>query len=73
MQDYKPTASYRMSRQAKQMLSLIADPHERGEVKKLIVQAELHLQLAPKRNPLDKDRAASEGKRNTKDDVAVDE
>jgi hypothetical protein len=72
MQDYKPTASYRMSRQAKQMLSLIADPHERGEVKKLIVQAELHLQLAPKRNPLDKDRAAKNS-RNTKGDDATEE
>ena len=54
--EYKATGSYRMSRQAKQMLSRILDPHERGEIKKTVVQSELHLQLVPKRNPLEKDR-----------------
>jgi hypothetical protein len=67
MQEYKPTGSYRMSRQAKQMLSRIQDPIERTEAKRLIIQSELHLQLTPKRNPLDKDRT-TKNSRNNKDD-----
>jgi hypothetical protein len=72
MQEYKPTSSYRMSRQAKQMLSRIQDPIERTEAKRLIIQSELHLQLTPKRNPLDKDRAAKNS-RNTKEDDTTEE
>lgn len=72
MQEYKPTSSYRMSRQAKQMLSRILDPVERAAAKWCVIQSELHLQFAPKRNPLDKDRSAKSN-RNTKDDDSTDE
>jgi hypothetical protein len=67
MEDYKPGPNYRMSRQGKQMLSLIADPHERGEAKKLIIQSELTVQFAPKRNPLEKERSTKNVK-NPKDE-----
>lgn len=70
MQDYKPTASYRMSRQAKQMLSRILDPVERAEAKRSVVQSELHVQLTPKRNPLDKEKS---GRRNVKEADTADE
>jgi len=74
METYKPGPSYRMSRQAKQMLSLIADPHVRGEARKLIVQAELHVQFAPKRNPLEKDRSNKNSKTSqSKQDESSDE
>jgi hypothetical protein len=66
MQDYRPTGSYRMSRQAKQMLSRILDPEERAAAKQAIIQSELHLQLAPKRNPLDKEKSSKN--RKVKDD-----
>jgi len=72
MQEYKPTSSYRMSRQAKQMLSRILDPVERAAAKWCVIQSELHLQFAPKRNPLDKDRAAK-GNRNAKGDDSTEE
>jgi hypothetical protein len=36
-----PDKTYRMSRQSKIMLSQIQDPHFRGEVKKMTVQAEI--------------------------------
>ena len=37
-----PTKDYRMSKGAKVLLSGIADAHERGELKRFIIQAELH-------------------------------
>jgi len=41
---YKPTASYKMSSESKRLLSKIQDPHERGETKRLIIQADMHYQ-----------------------------
>lgn len=39
---YTPTASYKMSRQSKRIISQIQDPHERGEAKRMIILSELH-------------------------------
>jgi hypothetical protein len=36
------TKDYKMSKAAKIMLSQIADPHQRGVVKKSVVESELH-------------------------------
>ena len=38
---YKPTSSYRMTSQSKRLLSRILNAHDRGEVRRLIVQSEL--------------------------------
>jgi hypothetical protein len=48
--------NYKMSKQDKISLARIIDPHERGEQRRLIVEADLHMMSAPKRNPLEKDR-----------------
>lgn len=37
----KPGPNYRMSAQAKRFASTILDPHQRGEYKRAMVQAEL--------------------------------
>ena len=37
----KPTSSYKMSKQTKRSLALIADPQERGVQKRIMIQAEL--------------------------------
>ena len=41
----KPTSSYKMSGQTKRMIALIIDPHQRGEQKRLMIQAELASQI----------------------------
>jgi hypothetical protein len=38
---YNPTSTYKMSSQSKRLLSRILNAHDRGAVKKLIVQSEL--------------------------------
>lgn len=45
----KPTASYKMSPQAKRFLANIDDPHVRGAVKKTMIDAELTALLQPRR------------------------
>ena len=52
------------------MLSRILDPVERAEAKRSVVQSELHVQLTPKRNPLDKEKS---GRRNVKEADTADE
>jgi hypothetical protein len=46
----KPTASYKMSTQAKRFLANIDDPHVRGAVKKTMIDAELTAALQPRRD-----------------------
>jgi hypothetical protein len=41
----KPTSSYRMSKQTKRSLALVIDPHQRGEQRRLMIQAELAAQI----------------------------
>ena len=38
----KPTKDYKMTKGAKIMLSQIGDPHMRGEIKKTVIESELH-------------------------------
>jgi hypothetical protein len=45
----KPTKTYKMSKQTKRSLATIVDPIERGIQKRLMIQAELHSAIAPKR------------------------
>jgi hypothetical protein len=45
----KPTKTYKMSSTTKRMLASIIDPHERGIQKRLMIQAELHAAIAPRR------------------------
>jgi hypothetical protein len=54
--------NYKMSKLAKIMLSRILDPHERGRVRRLIVAAEKHVLVTPKRNPLEKDKNNKQNK-----------
>ena len=44
----KPTASYRMSKQAKRTLARYVDPHKRGEIKRSSIQAELSANIQPR-------------------------
>jgi hypothetical protein len=48
--------NYKMSKLNKIMLSRIPDPHFRGEVRRLIVAADVHAMTVPKTNPLDKEK-----------------
>lgn len=45
---FKPTASYRMTKQSKRFLATVIDPHKRGEIKRTLVQAELAALIQPK-------------------------
>jgi hypothetical protein len=45
----RPTSNYKMCKQHKRYLATILDPHLRGAVKKGMIQADLHSQLAPPR------------------------
>ena len=44
----KPGPNYRMSGAAKRMLATILDPHQRGVIRRSVVQAELAAAMAPK-------------------------
>ena len=48
--------NYKMGKQDKIMLSMITDPHRRGEVRRIVVSADIHAMTVPKTNPLDKDK-----------------
>ena len=56
----KPTSSYKMSKQGKRTLATYVDPHERGEVKRSIIQAELASKVAYKPSKGKKDSGQSE-------------
>lgn len=53
----KPGPNYRMSKQTKRSLatSRMIDPHYRGEQKRLMIQAELHSQLQPRKEKTKRD------------------
>ncbi len=45
---FKPTSTYRMSKETKMSLATIVDPHKRGEWKRSMIQAELSAAIMPK-------------------------
>lgn len=45
----KPGPNFKISKQTKRSLALIINPHERGEQRRIMVQAELAAAIAPKR------------------------
>lgn len=49
-----PTKNYRMSKQSKMLLANEIDPHRRGELKRMLIQAELAALEQPKRERDDK-------------------
>jgi hypothetical protein len=58
----KADKNYRMSKQLKTMLSSMPDPHRRGEVKRLMIDAELSaLKFRTSRRPAIRDTGASNG------------
>ncbi len=44
----KPGPNYKMSGTAKRMLATIVDPHQRGVIRRSVVQAELAAAIVPK-------------------------
>lgn len=57
----KPTANYKMSKQNKRFLATVLDPHLRGELRRGVVQADLHSQIAPPRRDKSQRRDLSVG------------
>ena len=49
----KPNKTFRLSKQTKRFMCTIADPVERNEYKRIMIQAELAAAIAPKREPRD--------------------
>lgn len=53
----KPNSSYRMSKENKNLISQIMDPHERGEIKRIFIEADLIAAIKPKRDKKAEDQA----------------
>jgi hypothetical protein len=44
----KPTSTYKMPKSIKMLLTRYKDPHVRGEMKRMMIQADLESKIVPK-------------------------